>query len=112
MTFKTWSLALALASSALLTACGGSSTSTNTNVRLLNATSDCASLTMNVNGAAIASSSSIAKGAVASAYNSLGTALVNLTFSCTQNGTTTTYYSNPSFSVSGTAGPYLSLIHI
>ena len=106
MTFKTWSLALALASSALLTACGGSSTSTNTNVRLLNATSDCASLTMNVNGAAIASSSSIAKGAVASAYNSLGTALVNLTFSCTQNGTTTTYYSNPSFSVSGTAGPY------
>lgn len=105
MTFKTWSFALALTASALLTACGGSS-STNTNVRLMNATTDCASLTMNVNGAAVSSSSAIAQGAVASSYNSLGSSLVNLTFSCTQNGSTTTYYSNPSFSVSGTAGPY------
>jgi hypothetical protein len=40
----------------------------------------------------------------------LGTSLVNLTFSCTQNGSTTTYYSNPSFSVSGTAGPYTLVV--
>ena len=104
MTFKTWSLALALASSALLTACGGSSTSTNTNVRLLNATSDCAILTMNSNGTQI---STAAQGAVASGYSSLGTSLVTLSFSCTQqNGSTTPYYSVNNFQVSGTAGPY------
>jgi len=71
MRFTSWAIGLTLAGATLLTACGGSkSSSSNTNVRLLNASVGYASLDLTVNNTAI--NSNVAYGSVG-AYSSIST---------------------------------------
>ncbi|MDT9001626.1 DUF4397 domain-containing protein [Paucibacter sp. APW11] len=89
MRFTTWATVLAIASGALLSACGsgGGSSSANTNVRLLNASVGYASLDMTVDSKSV--NSAVAYGSVGS-YASISTSATATQVLATGAGTTLT----------------------